>query len=530
MPSHLEINLLGELRVGRNQQDLVLPPSRKTRALMAYLALTGRPHRRERLCEMFWDLPDDPRGSLRWALSKIRQLVDEQDLARVSADRERVTLLRTAASIDYIEIIEKLQQPDALPLPQLQEIARSLALPLLDGLDLPQLGSYHAWLAAEREEALRLRLEVLRRITLHPETTDRDAVQWLRQWQSSDPLSMDAAAILSRTLRKIGRPEEAAEVVERFRQVSIAAGLEPSVSLAEHGPKPAGQALSTRRSLLQHQSIGFCRADDGVRLAFATVGKGPPLVKAANWLNHLELDWLGPIWGKTFQALTTEHTLIRYDERGNGLSDWEVAEISFPAFVRDLETVVNSLGLRRFPLLGMSQGCAVSIDYAVRYPERVSALILMSGYAAGWRIGSSPEEQERRQAVMTLTRLGWGTDNSAYRHIFSQTFMPDGTPDELAWFDELQRQTTSPENAARFQDAFGDIDVRHLLKHVKAPTLVLHARNDQRITIEQGRELAANIPNARFVPLDSRSHIILGHEPAWPIAMREIQAFLRENR
>jgi len=330
-------------------------------------------------------------------------------------------------------------------------------------------------------------------------------------------------------LRRLGRSDEAAEVATAYQRVARAAGLEPSADIEESAPFPdSDNTPSTRRGLLQRQSIGFCQVSDGVRIAYATVGSGPPLVKAANWLNHLELDWQSPIWGRTFQRLAEGRSFIRYDERGNGLSDWDVAEISFESFVRDLETVVDSLSLQRFPLLGLSQGCAVSIAYAVRHPERVSALILIGGYAAGWRIGATPEEQERRQAVMTLTRLGWGTSNAAYRHIFSQTFMPDGTPEELAWFDEFQRQTTSPDNAVRFQDAFGDIDVRHLLPQVRVPTLVLHARDDQRISLEQGRQLAINIPDARFVLLESRSHIILGHEPAWPVCMEEIDRFLAE--
>lgn len=264
-------------------------------------------------------------------------------------------------------------------------------------------------------------------------------------------------------------------------------------------------APSLAVSLLRHQKIGFCTSVDKARIAYATVGAGPPLVKAANWLNHLELDWQSLIWGKTFQALAARRTFIRYDERGNWLSDWDVDEISFDAFVRDLEAVVDALGLGRFPLLGMSQGCAVSVAYAVRHPKRVSALILIGGYAAGWRIGASVDERERRAAVMTLTRLGWGTNNAAYRHIFSQTFMPEGTTEELAWFHEFQHQTTSAENAVRFLDAFGDIDVRASLGAVQAPTLVLHARGDQRITLEQGRELAIGIPGARFVALDSRT-------------------------
>ena len=183
----------------------------------------------------------------------------------------------------------------------------------------------------------------------------------------------------------------------------------------------------------------------------------------------------------------------------------------------------------RFPLLGLSQGCAVSIEYAVRHPERVSALVLVSGYAAGWRIGCDAEEKQRREAVLTLTKHGWGTSNPAYRHIFSQTFMPDAKPEELDWFDEFQRRTTSPDNAVRFQEAFGDIDVRDRLSQVSVPTIVFHSRDDQRISLEQGRELAIGIPGARFVTLESRNHILLGHEPAWRECAETIADFLREH-
>lgn len=530
VPSPVQIRLLGELRVIRDGKQLALPPSKKTRALLAYLALTGRPHRRERLCELFWELPDDPRGSLRWALSKIRGLVDRPGEPALGADRERVVLARGGIDVDYVEIMQRLRHsPAGGSLDDLQQMAGALALPLLDGLDLPQCEAYQTWLTAEREEIAQARVQLLRRLVDHADASDRQKITWLRQWRGLDPVSAQAAGLLMRALTRLGRNGEAAEVGRDYRKLAAAAGME-DVSDPEDSLEAlaASEAPETARDLLQRQSIAFCRSSDGVRIAYATVGAGPPLVKAANWLNHLELDWQSPIWGRTFQKLSEGRTFIRYDERGNGLSDWDVDEISFEAFVRDLEAVVDTLGLERFPLLGMSQGCAVSIAYAVRHPHRVSALVLIGGYASGWRIGASPEEQERRQAVMTLTRLGWGTNNPAYRHIFSQTFMPDGTPEELAWFDEFQRQTTSPENAVRFQDAFGDIDVRDLLAQVRVPTLVLHARHDRRISLEQGRELAINIPDARFVPLESQSHILLGHEAAWPVCMDEIDRFLDE--
>jgi pimeloyl-ACP methyl ester carboxylesterase len=259
------------------------------------------------------------------------------------------------------------------------------------------------------------------------------------------------------------------------------------------------------------------------------VGSGPPLLKAANWLNHLEYDWASPIWGRSFAAMARQRTFIRYDERGCGLSDWEVEDLSFEAFVEDLEAVAEKLGLDRFPLLGISQGCAVSIEYAARHPERVTGLVLIGGYAAGWRMLANPEEQARREAVMKLTEVGWGTDNPAYRHIFSQTFMPDASADDLAWFDEFQRQTTSPGNAARFQEAFGHIDVRHRLAQVQAPTIVLHSVHDQRIPLDQGRSVAAAIPGARFVPLESRNHILVDHEPAWRVCVETVGQFLAEK-
>ena len=204
-------------------------------------------------------------------------------------------------------------------------------------------------------------------------------------------------------------------------------------------------------------------------------------------------------------------------------------DLSFEAFVTDLEAVADHLGLERFPLLGISQGAAVSIEYAVRHPERVSALILFGSYAAGWRLDASAEEQARREAVRQLTEVGWGTDNPAYRHIFSQTFMPDATHEELAWFDEFQRLTASPCNAARFQDAFGWIDVRERLAQVQAPTIVLHARDDQRIPLEMARAVARGIPGACFVPVESRNHILVDREPAWQGALETVAQFLAEH-
>jgi class 3 adenylate cyclase/pimeloyl-ACP methyl ester carboxylesterase len=278
-------------------------------------------------------------------------------------------------------------------------------------------------------------------------------------------------------------------------------------------------------SVSMEQEINYCRASDGVRLAYATVGQGPPLIKAANWLNHLEYDWESPIWHHLLEGLARNHSLVRYDARGNGLSDWDVDELSLAAWVSDLETVVDTLGIERFPLLGVSQGCAISIAYAVRHPERVSHLILYGGFALGGG-KRSPEEHEKRKAMGILMRLGWGTDDPAFRQMFTSQFIPEATKEQADWFNDLQRKTTSPECAARYLEAVGNLDVRELLPQVQVPTLVMHVRGDLLTPIDAGRQMAAGIPHAHFIALPGRNHLFLKHEPATARFFDEINLFL----
>ena len=261
------------------------------------------------------------------------------------------------------------------------------------------------------------------------------------------------------------------------------------------------------------QEIHYCRTPDGVRLAYAISGHGSPLVKTGNWLNHLEYDWDSPVWHHLFLRLSRNHRLIRYDPRGTGLSDWDVADISLDAWVNDLETVVNAAGVERFPLFGMSQGCAVSIAYAVRYPERVTHLVLYGGFALGAN-KRSPEERERRKALATLMRLEWGADNPAIRQMFATKLMPDATKEQVGTFNELQRKTTSAGCAARYFEITGEIDVVGLLADVRVPTLVMHARADAQVPFEYGRQLAAGISGAKFVALQSNNHVLLEQDSA----------------
>ena len=244
-------------------------------------------------------------------------------------------------------------------------------------------------------------------------------------------------------------------------------------------------------------------------------------------MTHLEFDFESPIWRHLYRELSRDHTLIRYDARGNGLSDRDVENVTFETFVGDLETVVDAAGLDRFALLGISQGCAVSIAYAVRHPERVTHLILFGGYALGWakRVRSAAEK-EQAAAMLTLMRLGWGQENPAFRQLFTSQFIPGGTKEQTDWFNELQRISSSPEDAVSNLMANGDTDVSTLLAQVSVPTLVMHSRDDARVPFDQGRRLAAGIPRARFVPLQSGNHLILEDEPAFSRFLHEIRTFI----
>ena len=274
------------------------------------------------------------------------------------------------------------------------------------------------------------------------------------------------------------------------------------------------------------QEIRYCTTCDGVRLAYATTGSGPPLVKASNWLTHLDFEWGSPIWRHWYSELSRHHRVIRYDERGNGMSQRDVADVSFDTWVRDLETVVDAAGLDRFPLLGISRGGSIAIAYAVKHPERVTHLVLYGAFASGLNHHGTPHELEARRALTSLVRLGWGLNNPAFCKTFTCRFIPEATPEHERWFDELQRVSTSPENAARLMQLDDDIDVRSLLSEVKTPTLVIHCDRDHAVPPEKGRLLAAEIPGARYVSLPSANHLMLEEEPAWSLFLEELGLFL----
>lgn len=276
------------------------------------------------------------------------------------------------------------------------------------------------------------------------------------------------------------------------------------------------------------QQIGYCTTEDGVRLAHAVSGTGPVLVRVGAWYTHLQHDWDLSGWSDFYRALERRFKLVRYDVRGTGLSDRFPKEISLATFVRDLEAVVDGLKLERFALLGISQGGAVGIHYALRHPERVSRLILLNAFprGAGFRDGVA-QGQEVVNAMRALIRRGWGSDDPSFRAIFTTQMMPTATQEQAQKWNELERLSVSPEIAERiFTAVHSEINIVDRLSELRVPTLVLHVREDRRVPFEEGRMLAAHIPDARFVPIPGANHVVLAQDPGFGIAVREICSVL----
>jgi pimeloyl-ACP methyl ester carboxylesterase/DNA-binding CsgD family transcriptional regulator len=265
------------------------------------------------------------------------------------------------------------------------------------------------------------------------------------------------------------------------------------------------------------QVVRYLNTSDGVRLAWAESGSGPPLVKAANWLTHLQYDSESPVWRHWIEFFSDHFRFVRYDERGCGMSGGENADLSPDRWCEDLEAVIDAAGIREpVTLLGISQGVAACITYAVRYPERVARIILYGGYARGYAHRAESPAQTEYRAIVDLARVSWGKDNPAFRSVFTSRFIPGGTSEQVDWFNDLCRKTTTGATAARILEARAQMNVAPLLQKVAVPTLVIHARNDAVTPLEEGRRIASGIPGAEFLELDSRNHVLLRDEPAWP--------------
>ena len=395
--------------------------------------------------------------------------------------------------------------------------------------------------ATGRTDAVVLRGEM---VSLFPGTSvevDVDAFEAAARTALAEDDEAAATAALGLAAEQLGSGDRAGALrtvarIERVLREELGIGLSPEgVALRARvldraAPMPGRAAVvpAPREASLARQRLGFCRAPDGVRLAYATSGTGPPLVKVANWLSHLDHDWGSPVWSHWWRELSRDHTLVRYDERGCGLSDWDVDADSFTleAWVRDLETVVDTLGLERFPLLGLSQGGPIAVTYAARHPERVSHLVVYGTCARAVWPRASREQKSELAALGQLLRVSWGSDAPGFRQVYDAKFLPDGPLELWRAFDQLQRRSSSPENAFRLWGAFGRLDASEAARSLDVPTLILHPRGDLVWSFDDAEELHAAIPGSRLVALDTRTHILRADEPAFGQFLREVRDFL----
>lgn len=461
----ISIKMLGELQVFHENQLIPLPASKLTRALMAYLLLNPRPQQRQYLCGLFWPDTKDARGALRWSLCKLRLVLNDK-IERVVADKDYVSIDTSDMDIDIVKLLEQTRNQPMDPA-KLTDFAAQLQQPLLEGMDLHNNPDFQYWLIAQRQDLIKSRNKIINQY----------------------------AALASQHTNG--------------EQKSEACTVWPQQTLQQH-----------------QQDIHFCTTNDDVSIAYASVGQGFPIVKTASWLSHLQYDWQGPVWGNIFHQLAEHHQFIRYDDRGTGLSERNVAELSFHHMVQDLETVISANQLTTFALLGISNGAATAIEYAVRYPERVSHLILCSGFAVGWRIGGTAEQRAKIEAIIALAECSWEQHNPAIRQLISMVFLPEANQQELNWYNNFMRLATSAHNASHFIAAISELDVRHQLSKVTVPTLVIHSLRDDAIPAMTGRDIAASIPDAEFVGLDSCSHLLLERERAAQQFIDVIQEFM----
>jgi len=538
-------------------------PRRKTLALLAYLSVTGHIQSREALATLFW--PDNDQssalGNLRRELSRLKEVFNEHVLV---VDRLQAGLdPRVETNLDvaiFRALVEKTKKHEHTPeklcgecFNWLKEALEMYRGDFMASFNLPDSPGFDEWQFFLREELRQLLAESLQRLMDWHATRGEyeQGILYARRWLSLDRLHEPAHRSLMQLYAWSGQQAAALRQYQECQRIlQQELGIEPEQEtraiyeavksrklglpeLIGHGQTaittlqvlPGGNSSNQGENF--SQTIRFCTTPEGTRLAYASVGQGPVLVKAANWLSHLEYDWNSPVWRHWLTGLARNYTLVRYDERGCGLSDWNVNEFTLDAWVQDLESVVDALGLEQFPLLGLSQGAAIAVEYAVRHPEKVSHLILYGGYLRGRAHRNlTPEQMEEQEVLIQLIKIGWGKEHPAFRQVFSTLFLPEGTPEQLHAFNELQRISTSPEIAARIVGGFQLIDVREQARRITQPTLVLHARGDLRIPFEEGRITAATIPNARLITLESNNHILLEDEPAWKRFQEEVNAFL----
>ena len=535
----MRLTLLGPVELAEDDGTRVNVGSKRLRQLLAIFGLyREQVVTTETISDLIWgeSPPADPNATVQTTVSRLRRVLTDPLAIGTSAQGYVFTCPESSLDLaEFESLVARVRSAEVDRIPELAQQALALwrTHRLLADLDHPDIES-------ERQRLTEMRLEVTESLADSLRQLGRyaEAIELIEGHIREHPYRERPVAILMRALYATGRQAEALAAFSNLRDtLREELGVDPSsalqdleLAILQQDLDEAGP-LSKAPQLAIEQRIRICTTEDGTRLAYALSGSGPPLVKAANWMTHLDYDWESPVWKHWNESLSRTHTLIRYDERGCGLSDWEVDRFSFDAWVDDLASVADALNLERFPLLGVSQGGAVAISYAVRHPERVSSLVLFGAYPRG-RLVRATSEEERREAALhlELARVGWGTGDPAFRQVFSYQFMPDGDSAQWAEFNELQRRTCSPENAVRFMEVFAGIDVTEMASQVRCPTLILHSRDEIRVPFTNALELASLIPDSELVPLESRNHILIESEPAWPKFLADVELFLAAHR
>jgi len=518
-------------------------PRRDAAQLVKFLALIkGHRLHQEQLIDRLWPdaAPETVANRLHKAAHYARRAMGRSDA--ITLVRSTVALFPdTDVAVDAIDfdrlagIAGRAPDVEAARAPAVQAAA------LYAGPLLPD-DPYESWALRERERlALRYRelLRVLHRydemVALDPTDEAAHVALMRRALRTGDWRSVlrrfDLLATTLRTEFGVGPSREAVTVRREALAVRTAAApasaaTEPATdSGTDSGTVPRHADLATQR-------VGFCTTTDGVRLAYATSGAGPPLVKVANWLTHLDHDWASPVWRPWWEALSAGRTLVRYDERGCGLSDRDVDRTSFglQPWVADLAAVVDTLGLDRFPLLGMSQGGPIAVSYAAAHPDRVSRLIIFGTCARSTWERASPERRRELRALGELIQLSWGRDEPGFMQVYDARFLPDGPIEAWRALDELQRRSTSARNAARLWRAFGHLDASDAARRVTVPTLILHTEGDQVWPFAEAEELHELIPHSRLVRLPGRNHILQAGEPAFDQFITHVREFVADDR
>jgi DNA-binding SARP family transcriptional activator/pimeloyl-ACP methyl ester carboxylesterase len=557
----MEIRILGPLEIVTEVGPVDVPSGKERLLLAALVVHANRVVSTDRLIEVLWrgQPPVTAANTLQTYVSHLRRIFEPD---RTPRQQSRIVVSRgpgylLAVDPDVIDAgrFARLVAEAHLILQSAPDAAAGLlrtALSLWRGEPLADF-TFEPFAQSEIARLTELRLTALEdRIEAELALAEHGALcSELAQLVREHPLRERLSGQLMIALYRSGRQAEALRAYAHLRQALVEQlGIGPSPALrrlelailrqepefdwpqAATDPSLRPVPVATAKGApAEHESkdeqeILFCHAADGTRIAYSVGGSGPPLVKAANWMTHFDYDRESPLRRHWTEDIAVTRTLLRYDERGCGMSDWNIDRFDFDAWVEDLEAVVDSAKLDRFPLLGVSQGAAVAVAFAVRHPERVSRMALYGSYARGRR--RRAEGPAEAALDVELARIGWGRDDPSFRQVFTSQFLPDGSRADWDEFNQLQRRTTSPENAVCFLETFADIDVTTEAPQVRCPTLILHARNDHRVPSSSARELAALIPGSRLVLLPGRNHLLTRDDPAWPLFLGELDRFLNE--